>query len=132
MDKILETFISLQTIGLAFGSYMATFFTRRGVELAVVSAKDSDSSFGRWWNGFLLYLVPVLWGMLLSWSFFRLDAMPADIEHWQGAVLFGAICGWLSGMIYKGTMKALRKKLGTRAGKLPKPPEIAGASEEDK
>jgi len=121
MDEIVQQFISTGAVILALACYIVTWFIRRAVETARPSlAKKADENhkdatyetpFARWWNKFILYLIPVVTGALSG-----LIDMPfifgEDLKTTAARCLFGSVIGWFSGMLYKGLRMGFAKKLG--------------------
>lgn len=122
MDQLIAQFWQLGTLYLCFAVIISTFFVRRIVEFSVPSAKkqgdENDGTltyktkFAVWWNGVILYALPVLAGVgfALGWQSFFCSGDAA--QSLKDAGMFGAIVGWFSSFLYKVVRKTLKKKTG--------------------
>ena len=116
---------ALFTLGtglLAVTIYIVTFFVRRIVETAKPDLKKAadendpnptyKSGMARWWSKVILPAVPVVTGALLG-AFhtpYLFDA--PGLEKTSDAMIFGAVVGWFSTMIYKGVRLVIKKNTG--------------------
>ena len=122
MDQLIAHFWHLGTFYLGIAVVIVTFFTRRIVEQVVPSLKkqadENDekpiykTKLAEWWNKVLLYLIPVVAGVLgaIFWQDFFCSGVAA--ESLKDAGMFGAIMGWFSSFLYKVVRKTLKKKTG--------------------
>lgn len=119
MDQAISNFVGWHTLVFALACWILTFITRRVVETAVPSAKkvaDANhpevtykTTFARWWNEVILYVIPVAWGGA-SASVATMYPFPEGIESLSGRLFFGVVVGFFSGFLYKLLKKALLKK----------------------
>lgn len=105
---------------LGIGIFILTFFTRRVVELGYPKLrKQADANLpkityltplSRWWNEFLLYLIPVVYGCLagLSSSEFLFTGIPDPFAK----ILFGGGVGWFASTLYKLVRRLMIQKAG--------------------
>lgn len=115
MDQAVNKLLSMSSVYLAVAVVIITFLIRRIVETAMPSAKDRPptTTFGRWWQGVILYALPVCFGSLLAVgdAFMGLNVVEGG-KTMGGQVIYGAIVGWFSSFLYKVFRKALKKKTG--------------------
>jgi hypothetical protein len=108
----------LYTLGVAI--FILTFFTRKLVEMLVpIWKKLADANapsltykttMARWWNEVLLYALPVVMGVLISF-------IPMTEWLYAGAtgmakMFVGMNAGWFSGFIYKTIKRAIQSRVG--------------------
>lgn len=115
---ILDLLTRSGTYVLAITVFIATFLTRKVVELVWPSLKkkaDANSAetsylttMSRWWNEVILYVVPVVFGGLsaLSNSEFLFEGIDGGAK-----MMYGAGVGWFSGFLYKTVKKAVASKV---------------------
>jgi len=125
---ILEVLLRTGTFVLGIAVFIATFFTRRVVELLVPSSRQAATdleaapmyatTWSRWWNGVVLYAVPVAYGMLAGLSHNEYLFGPMH-EAGVVCVMFGGGVGWFSSFLYKLVRKAAVKRLGLSDSILP-------------
>lgn len=147
MDRIFENFLTLHTAAFVIGCYVLTWLTRRGVETGKPSLKPIKlnrtekykTEFARWWNSFILYLIPPAWGLLAAAVLFHHLKWPPGFDTLQAVMFFGMVCGWLSGLLYKFLMKILLRKLGAKEEELDKEvekaeddPKVAGEDKKER
>ena len=140
-DKVFESFLSWTTLSFVVGCYFLTFITRRLFEtwkpdLKPVKKNRTEcykSEFARWWNSFILYLIPPTWGLVGAYFLFPHLTWPKGFESLQAVMFFGMVCGWLSGLLFKFLVKFLLKKAGATEeqaekaiNKFEKDPKLAG------
>lgn len=116
---ILELLTRSGTYVLAVSVFVATFFTRRGVEILWPSLKkQADANapavtyptpMSRWWNEVILYAIPVVFGVLASFSnsSFLFENMDGTAR-----ALFGGGVGWFSSFLYKMVKRGIKQKMG--------------------
>lgn len=120
MDNIFTAFWSLTTGVLVIGCFALTWITRRGIETSFRSLKPIKggrtetykNEVARWWNSFILYLIPPTWGLGLGALLFNHLEWPKGFESREAVMFFGMICGWLCGVLYKFLVKFFLKKMG--------------------
>jgi len=137
MDHILSQFFTAGTAVLAMTVVIVTFFLRRIVETAAPSVKkkadENDpkltyhTTFARWWNGVILYALPVLTGGLIGLMDVPYLFSVEGLEGGSSRVFFGGVVGWMSSYIYKIVRMALKKKTGVDLN--PTPSVVPGADE---
>jgi len=122
MDQLVNQLLTPGTLLLSVAIFIATFFTRRFVELLrpnwkkqahELSAKPTYlGQGGLWWNDFVLPLIPVVYGF---------GTAPTNVEFLYGPLtkeklfirlMWGGGIGWFSAVLYKGVSKALKAKTG--------------------
>lgn len=138
MDNIFGSFLNFHTAAFIIGCYILTWLTRRLFEtwkpdLKPIKKNRTEvykTNFARWWNSFILYLIPPVWGVVAGLLLFSHLTWPKGFESLQAVTFFGMVCGWLSGMLYKLFVKALLKKLGVKDEKETK--KLVKESEEPK
>lgn len=137
MEHVINQFFTAGTAVLALSIVIATFFIRRIVETAVPSVKkqadENDPAltyrthFARWWNGVILFAIPVVVGGLIGLMdvpyLFNVDGLDTVTSR----VFFGGVVGWMSSYIYKIVRMALKKKTGVDIN--PTPSVLPGADE---
>lgn len=119
MDEALTNFVSWHTLIFGLACWILTFFTRRILETAVPSLKKAvdanqngityKTTWSRWWNEVVLYLLPVFWGGL-SASLATSYPLPQGVSSFSGRLFFGIVVGFFSGFIYKVLKKVILKK----------------------
>jgi len=119
MDQAISNFVGWHTLVFALACWILTFLTRRIVETAVPSAKKAldvnkgetpyKTTFARWWNEVLLYVIPVAWGGT-SASIATFYPFPEGIESFSARLFFGVVIGFFSGFLYKVLKKVILKK----------------------
>lgn len=122
MDQLIAQFWQLGTLYLCFAVIISTFFVRRIVEMIVPSAKKAadendpkvtyKTKFAAWWNGVILYALPVLAGIGFAMGWQSYFCAGDAAESLKDAGMFGAIIGWFSSFLYKVVRKTLKKKTG--------------------
>jgi hypothetical protein len=122
MNQLIAQFWQLGTFYLGIAVVIATFFVRRIVEQAIPSIKKAahendpkptyKTKLAEWWNKVLLYLIPVVVGILgaIFWQDFFCSGEAS--ENLKDAGMFGAIMGWFSSFLYKVVRKTLYKRTG--------------------
>jgi len=84
MEEITSQILRPGTFAIAVAVFIATFFTRRVVEILRPTWKNSKGTapytgkMQMWWNSVIIYAVPVVFGMLFSlsksvWLFGEID-----------------------------------------------------------
>lgn len=115
MEQAATKLMSMSSVYLAIAVVIITFFIRRIVETALPSARDTDpqTNFGKWWQGVILYALPVGFGALLAVgdAFSGLNVVEGG-QTMGGQIIYGGIVGWFSGFLYKVFRKTLRKRTG--------------------
>ena len=119
-DEILKQIPILYVVGLTISIIFGTFLIRRTVETAFPSLmKKGDenepkqiypNNLSRWWNKVILYLIPVLLGVIGA---LLLNDGGYDILKYRfGKIMFGMSIGWLSGTLWKLFKQWLYMKTG--------------------
>ena len=115
----IDLLFRLNTLVLGIAIVIGTFFIRMIVETAAPSCKKigaESTRFGRWWNGVIIYAIPVLLGVVLcvfvGEPITPVEAIKDGVILKKVAALFGAVVGWLSSFLYKVARKTLKKKTG--------------------
>ena len=108
------------TYVLGVALFVAVFLVRRVVETAVPTLKkqaDPNSprltyltTFSRWWNEVILYVLPVVLGA--GCGLIKSDFFFAGIGDKGGRLIFGAMVGWFSSFLYKLLRKVVKQKMG--------------------
>jgi hypothetical protein len=121
MDEAVTQLLSYKTVILMVAVVIGTFFIRRIVETAfpvvkqaapeTASAQTYTNHWAVWWNQVILYLIPVLLGIGLSFGIKDLVALEGFATK-GGIALYGGISGWFSATGYK----ILRRVVKTRTG----------------
>lgn len=115
MDQAVNQLLSWGSLYLALSVVIFTFLVRRVVETAVPTAKKDhkpETGFGRWWNGVILYAIPVLSGSGLALAETAMGWGWLAPQSLGGAFLYGGIVGWFSGFLYKVFRKTLKARTG--------------------
>jgi hypothetical protein len=122
MDQLTSQLFTFGTLLLAVSVFIATFFTRRFVELVrpnwkkqahELSAKPTYlGQGGLWWNDFVLPLVPVIYGFMTAPTNVEFLYGPLTKEKLFIRLMWGGGVGWFSGVLYKGVSKAVKAKTG--------------------
>lgn len=124
MDKLVADFSLLGLVSLAVMTYVCTLFVRRAIELAFPVLKKDESrsatskvtiyknGFARWYNEFLLYLLPYLCAALfaLSKSAFLFGA----VQTYVGRLFLATFVATFSSIIYKAVKKGIPGVLGVQ------------------
>jgi hypothetical protein len=119
MDQALTNFISWHTLVFGLACWILTFLSRRITETALPHLKKQvdanqegatyKTTFARWWNEVLLYVLPVAWGGL-SASLATFYPFPEGVSSFSARLFFGIVTGFFSGFIYKILKKIILKK----------------------
>ncbi len=123
MDQVVDQFFSYGTLGLGIAVVILTFFARRIVETAVPSAKKAKDEnedgltyttrFSVWWNGVILYAIPVVGGAGLGAAAVAAQwSLTSAVTTVGGGAIYGSIVGWFSSFLYKVVRKTLKAKTG--------------------
>jgi hypothetical protein len=109
------------TYVLAMAIYISTFFIKRMVQTAMPwLAKQHDAnspkvtyltSGARWWNEVILYMLPVVLGVLVG-AFIHSEFFFDGIGDKGGRLGFGGGVGWFSGILYKILNKLMKQRAG--------------------
>lgn len=132
MDSLTE-FLGLAlrpgTFVLGIAIYVATFFTKRVVEILkpawkpskgsqqqkstkeVVNVQRYATTMSMWWNDVILHGIPVLYGMLAGLIQSQFLFGPAN-EHVMDRVLWACGIGWFSSFLYKAIRRLALQKVG--------------------
>jgi hypothetical protein len=108
------------TYVLGIALFAASFLLRKVVETqwprlkkqADANAKEATylTTFARWWNEVLLYIIPVALGGCCG--FIKSEFFFAGIGDKGGRLLVGAVIGWCSSFLYKCLRKLAKQKMG--------------------
>lgn len=124
------------TFAMAVAVFIATFFTRRVVELLVPLLKHPkdaakySSKLSLWWNGVILYAIPVVFGGLFSLS--KSVWLFGEIDTFGSKMMFGAGVGWFASFLYKIFRKLILQKTGVELPGDSEPSEAAEPTEDPK
>lgn len=131
MDEAFGQFFSWHSVVMMMACYIATLGTRRVVETAMPSlVKKADenaedmtyaTNAARWYQQVVLYLLPIVWGIVLSVSMHDLVPLPFPdgVNTTKGYVLFGTITGFFSAFAYKIIRRALITKFNLKEDAIP-------------
>ena len=132
INEITAQILRSGTFVLALAIVVATFFTRKIVELTIPhwkKAKDANeegvtykTNWSRWWNEVILYAVPVLFGMAIA-SFHSEFMNGGANENLGTRLAWGGGVGWFSSFFYKIMKKLVLKKTGVSIDPGPVKPE---------
>lgn len=121
MDNAISEFFGWHTLVFGLACYILTFFTRRIVETEwpILRKKADENSpnmtyattFSRWWNQVLLYIIPVFWGCLTA-ALAKQYPFPVGMQTLSGRLFFGVVIGFFSSFLYKIVRRTLAAKLG--------------------
>ncbi len=138
MENALTNFLGWHTLIFGLMCWILTFITRRIVETALPHLKKSadanhkdvtyKTTFARWWNEVILYVMPPSWGALAG-GLASMYPFPDGLTSLSARLFFGVVVGFFSGFIYKIVKKVVLKKFDiVKESDLPeaKPPELAG------
>ena len=138
MENALTNFLGWHTLIFGLMCWILTFLTRKIVETALPHLKKSadanqagvtyKTTFARWWNEVILYVVPVAWGAGAA-AAATMYPFPQGLTSLSARLFFGIVVGFFSGFIYKIVKKVVLKKFDiVKEEDLPeaKPPQLAG------
>ena len=142
MDQILNQVMRPGTLVLAVAIFIATFFTRRVVELLrpnwkrKASEMEAKAMYGgmaaMWWNEIGLPAVPVVYGILTGLSHSEFLHGPLSTEKVLARLMWGGGIGWFSSILYKSVRKAILSKTGIdiqpTSGTIPPPAPEPGVT----
>jgi hypothetical protein len=119
MDQALTNFVSWHTLVFGLLCWVLTFLTRRIVETAMPTLKKAadanhpeatyKTTFSRWWNEVILYVLPVAWGSVAATAA-TFYPFPEGISSFSSRLIFGVVVGFFSGFIYKILKKIVLKR----------------------
>ena len=115
MKQAANQLFSMGSVYLALAVVIITFFARRIVETGVPTANKNhkpETGFGHWWNGVILYAIPVVAGSLLAIAAWKSGTGVLEAKTTGGAVIHGGTVGWFSSFIYKVFRKYLKQRTG--------------------
>lgn len=120
MDDLVTQLLSYKSLLLGIATFIVVFLIRRIVETAVPSAKKAAdanepgltylTTFARWWNEAILYVLPVVVGAVLG-VVLKDWALEGFTKN-STLMIYGGIVGWFSTVLYKGVAQAIKKKTG--------------------
>jgi len=119
MEQALTNFLGWHTLIFGLMCWILTFLTRKVVETAIPTAKkvvDANvagatykTTFARWWNEVILYVLPVAWGSVTATAA-TMYPFPQGLDSFSARLFFGIVVGFFSGFIYKILKKIVLKK----------------------
>jgi hypothetical protein len=121
MDSFLKNpIVQICIFGAAV--YVLSFLTRKFLETAFsclkYTAEDAKSkkpypnAASKWWNEFILYVLPPGWGVACALVMLKTELLPEGFREWRVAVFFGIAMGSICGLLYKGLKKLITDRLG--------------------
>jgi hypothetical protein len=121
MNFGIDSLASWATLLFCMGVYITVFLIRRAAELLI---KGLVNNF--YWRELVLLLLPPLLGVLLGVGLSTGFSYPEGISGWKARALYGLVCGFSSGMVYKIALSIVRRlwpglPLSTPADELPTP-----------
>lgn len=112
LDKIFEAFINAQTVILCLGIYLMTYMIRKVVEGFWKGAKEN-----RIWREVWLPIGPIVNGGALG-VFAKQFVWPTAIgTSMSGRIMYGAICGVFSALLYSRIRSWLQSAPAKKGGK---------------
>jgi hypothetical protein len=111
LDKIFEAFVNAQTVVLCLGIYLMTYVIRKVVEGFWKGAKEN-----RIWREVWLPLGPIVNGGALG-VFAKQFVWPTAIgASMSGRIMYGAICGVFSALVYSRIRSFVQSAPAKRGG----------------
>ena len=105
-----SSILNVWFVGYAFFIGMLVYGLRRGMENKYASLRSAY-----WWNDFLLYFLPILFGGFFSILIRRFgsEIVPSSIKSDVDTAIWGSIAGGLSGFAYTIGRKILKQRLSS-------------------
>jgi hypothetical protein len=96
------------------GCYVVTLSIRRIVEAALPHLKEKPykTTFSRWWNEVILYLIPITLGAMAAVLLRGTSLVPVELVGVRPCLVYGAVLGSMCSMIYKIMKMLILKKAG--------------------
>jgi len=112
MDNLIGEPMWIALFGAA--CYLLTLVVRRIVETAQPHLKEKPykTSFSRWWNQVILYLIPLIFGAVLALLLKGTSLIPAWVDSYRTASVYGVVLGSMSSMMYKVLKMLFLRKAG--------------------